>query len=437
VSCVANTEFEAAGNGANAGVGTVARISTGVGAGVGRGNGAAFPKQQASRIGDRRRLEVDPIEVLASSTDGSSWFSTEDPFSPYYWIQDLDGNSLYYSGTYCPNGNRRRLIDIVAGPGAGEVVRGEKEGYCPGALPSGTYLFRVTGFYSPRASTTTWQFCNTKGSAMQELVFKIAYPSNRRHPEGGANGLICTPIKLSTLDQVCAGYDPATILANRDVVLEGSLHLGGLNMRELSAKDRVVLSSAISQEFGEASADAVQDEDVTILSWEVLAPEHASHRSLGDAEGAVGVLSFQVKVSASKLGAHSNDREALEEMARRVHQYLSQSMSSGLFVAKVATKARAFESKISVNYARLLNLNVIHKSEVNKTMSGLATTVVSLVALVGIILSVMFLVKLSGSGRSYAPVDFAESCHGSSPCVTDTNLQHGLDPPGVTAESDE
>jgi len=321
-------------------------------------------------------------------------------------------------------------------------------------LPAGTYLFRVTGFYSPRAPTTKWQFCNTEGTALEELVFKIVYPKDRRLEVGGADGAdgaggedggedggddgpICVPLKLSTLDQVCSGYDAAATVASRDVVLEGSLHLGGLDVPELSAKDRVVLSSAISQEFGEASADAVQDEDVTILSWEVLAPEHASHRSLGDAEGAVGVLSFQVKVSASKLGAHSNDREALEEMARRVHQYLSQSMSSGLFVAKVATKARAFESKISVNYARLLNLNVIHKSEVNKTMSGLATTVVSLVALVGIILSVMFLVKLSGSGRSYAPVDFAESRHGSSPCVTDTNLQHGLDPPGVTVESDE
>jgi len=87
-----------------------------------------------------------------------------------------------------------------------------------------------------------------------------------------------------------------------------------------------------------------------------------------------------------------------------------------------------------VNYARLLSLKVIHKSEVNKAMSGLATTVVSLCALVGVIFGVMFVVKSRRSDRPYARVVLAESHHGSVMDVTKVDMQHGQVRPRATAE---
>ena len=58
----------------------------------------------------------------------------------------------------------------------------------------------------------------------------------------------------------------------------------------------------------------------------------------------------------------------------------------------------------SVNFAELLNLVVIHKTEVNQEMSNLANVIVSVGALFGIVFgAVMY--KLYNRKTTYSPVD--------------------------------
>ena len=95
-------------------------------------------------------------------------------------------------------------------------------------------------------------------------------------------------------------------------------------------------------------------------------------------------VDFKVKVSKQKFGSKGVDEGKLRE-------YFARSMSSGLFVAKLvnaATSQKADNLK-TVNFARLVDMQVFHESKVNAQMSSLASIVVSVGALIGVAFGVL------------------------------------------------
>ena len=75
-------------------------------------------------------------------------------------------------------------------------------------------------------------------------------------------------------------------------------------------------------------------------------------------------------------------------------------------------RAKAFEMEESnlktVKFAELVNLVVVHETNVNKTMSGVASMVVSIGALVGVLFGVVIYMQNKRKSE-YSPVDFSES----------------------------
>jgi len=184
-------------------------------------------------------------------------------------------------------------------------------------------------------------------------------------------------------------------------VLSGSIHLGGAQTTELTSREATVVQIALAQEFSDASSGAaVLEEDVNIISWDVFGTGSGS-RGLSNG---LARLNFEVKVSAKQLGSAS-----IEVATQHLKGYMRRSMSSGLFVAKLVSKASLMEQKTlqSVNFAELLDLNVLHKSVVNEGMSGLASVVVSIGALLGIAFGVVMYRSVSTRKSSYSVLSTA------------------------------
>jgi len=368
------------------------------------------------------------------SSSVGTWFRN-DQLGATWNIMDPDGDILYYAGTLC--GDRRRSLRVPgpgpapgAGVGAGAGGGGgggggggdDEDAMCPNYLPPGTYLFRVTGAGDP--SIPTWNFCNTAGSKQNELIFKIISTEedkdedkdegdeegHRRakrslHEEGedegeGDNGeaedggdgddYICVPLVLRNVTEVCAKEATELLgLGDSDEytkTLEGSMFLGASDLTNvLTSNEKSVLGNAIIQEFSEAATRySVSSEDVTITSWDVLSSSNSRQLSSGNT---MGRLVFRVKVATRKLGIDGSNEAAVEGMAAGFRAYLHRSMSSGAFSAKVISHAKALSQKNlqTVNFAELLDLVVIHETKLNEEMSGVASIVVAVGALFGIV----------------------------------------------------
>ena len=358
-------------------------------------------------------------------------------------------------GTMCP-ADARKLIekpDLPEPPNVGAGANGggdggegngegdEDEDMCLPELLPGTYKFRVTGALWPSRKDVSWKFCSTQGTAQEELLFKLVCVDDRRgllakppvpDAPGGGEGagagagggegageggcgedqeLICVPIELRTVDEVCYLIAKEMATGIEDVTLEGTIHLAGVAVPdELTMKQATVLKSAIAQEFLEADSKLkLQDSDVHITSWGIVGP--SGSQTSRNLENAIGKLSFRVKVGAHLLGdIHTN----VESAASNLKYYMQSSVSSGLFVAKVVSKATSFDesSLVSVNFAELLDLVVVHETKLNKEVSGIASVVVAVGALMGLVFGViMFRSTISQKGQ-YAALSSA-SLHDS------------------------
>ena len=114
-------------------------------------------------------------------------------------------------------------------------------------------------------------------------------------------------------------------------------------------------------------------------------------------------VDFKVKVSKQKFGSKGVDEVKLRE-------YFARSMSSGLFVAKLvnaATSQKADNLK-TVNFARLVDMQVFHESKVNAQMSSLASIVVSVGALIGVAFGVLVYRSYRQAGFKHTPLSTEE-----------------------------
>ena len=421
------------------GAGFGAGNGVGSGSGVGDGSSAGASGKgirKYKNVNPSRHLEEDEFGVTLYTNLGSStWFSSDYMF-PTYDIQDLDGNVLYLEGTLCAGDRRLGLVvppnppagkgDANGGGGGGGGGEGEEE-KCEFALGPGVYKYRVTGALYTYKQEISWEFCHTEGYAQQELLFKVVAQCDRRRAAvvpppvpavgagagaGGGDGAgagggggegdedcddyVCVPLELRTVTTVCTMLAEEIESNTEDYTLSGSIHIGGAQTAELTSRETTVLKSALAQEFSDASSGAaVLEEDVNIISWDVFGTGSGS-RGLSNG---LAKLSFEVKVNAQQLGSSSADLAT-----QHLKAYMRRSMSSGLFVAKLVSKASLMEQKSlqSVNFAELLDLNVLHKTIVNEGMSGLASVVVSLGALFGIAFGFVMYRSFSSKKQSYA-----------------------------------
>jgi len=282
-----------------------------------------------------------------------TWF-LENGFGAYYTLYSKDGLSIYYLGTLCgQNGNDQACeIDMLPGD----------------------YVYRVDGLFDPDAANLVWEFCNVKGGASTQVSITIN------------DDCECTVTEVLNLDDICEmmedDYEAETV-----VTLSGTFDLGGLLSADLTHDDESTIRNAINKEISDASnkqGDGVLG--VSKLSWSA-APGYDKDRRLDGKEGPIARVSFEVKVLGERFGMKKSESHGFELLNGNMKNYLSRSMSAGVFVAKLIHVARSQNSLNlqSVNFARLINLNVVHETKLNEELSSVASVLVCVGALFGIV----------------------------------------------------
>jgi len=177
---------------------------------------------------------------------------------------------------------------------------------------------------------------------------------------------------------------------------------GGVDGAAFSPDETNLLRQAITQEFNDAKLGAAPLPEDAISVTTPLALEMAVDTRMLDVDAAVGVtrqVAFKVKMNVPRF-----ETAALKK-------YLDMSMSSGLFVTRIRSLCRSVEvvNLKSVTRASLLDLRVIHETMENKEFSLMATMVVCVWGLVGLIFGVLLIASyMRSTSPKYTLVNSAD-----------------------------
>jgi hypothetical protein len=250
-------------------------------------------------------------------------------------------------------------------------------GVCDIVLEPGCYVFRVDGAFNPDIDEITWEFCGAQGGSKTQLNFCV--DSNMQ----------CRAKSIKTAEEICAtvGSD----LSSTTVTLAGTFHLGGLNVADISETESKAIHNALIQEFNDASDSPNGKGAVEIqkLSWIAAAADskafgitsndlYAYQRRLDDNNNHITTVSFEVKLLAERFGVKNIDESGLNHLHTHMNNYLSRSMSVGVFGTKLAHAARSVYSKNleSVDFIRLGTLKVANKDIIKNEISILSTMLI-------------------------------------------------------------
>lgn len=170
--------------------------------------------------------------------------------------------------------------------------------FCENVIPhNGDFVFRVAGI-EPEDDASTWEFCGKKGGINEELQFTMR------------NGVCVAGAKLSA-EEYCAG-----LLSN--VVISGSLILGGVNAESFTTLDATVLESDLKL--------LMPTTGVAIKSW------------TNSDNGLRVHFSANIESDVNLLFFHSN----LDNMVSTIRSDLSLSVSNGVFKDQLNNALDAF-----------------------------------------------------------------------------------------------
>eukprot|EP00607_Mallomonas_marina_P010346 CAMPEP_0182422840 /NCGR_PEP_ID=MMETSP1167-20130531/8653_1 /TAXON_ID=2988 /ORGANISM="Mallomonas Sp, Strain CCMP3275" /LENGTH=1115 /DNA_ID=CAMNT_0024601255 /DNA_START=643 /DNA_END=3990 /DNA_ORIENTATION=+ len=358
----------------------------------------------------KRRGLLEPIQSydLAYSMKGynGSWYSPNGLGAKFYI--SYDDEDLILSGTLC-------------GAGAQFV-----NNTCDCAFDDGEYRWHVTGALSDYSDEVRWSFCGVIGKAGSELLFRV---------EEGR----CVPLGLKYVTAVCSDTvrekeemedgvmreEPAELTeggVNVALTVHGVVELEGLGQGPMSVEDTEAVRQAITQEFRDAQLGTMLPDEATSVRplladiEKHAAAARARSRRLETQEESgstlestvmtgVKQIAFQVKMSVPRFST------------KGLKKYLDKSMSSGLFVTRVKGVSKLAQNAglMGVTKASLLDLHVIHETLENREFSLLATGVVIVCGLAGLVFAAMIVRsyrrvrKLEYSLVRVSDFDFSES----------------------------
>ena len=297
-----------------------------------------------------------------------------------YQITDNDGRDVLYLGTLCQDAQ----VNMYSG------------GKCNINLNPGCYIFRVDGAFDPDIDRIAWNFCGTNGGAQTQLNFCVE------------KNLQCKATSTSTFEEMCR--DMVTDLSSTTLSISGTFHLGGMKVAELTEKDTLAIQNALIKEFSDASDSPNKKGVVEIskLSWERADP-HVSELSDDttrrlDYSGFTTSITFEVKLLAERFGINTIDDTGMKKLHHHMNNYLSKSMSTGIFTTKLVHAANTVKSKNleSVLFAKLRSLKVSqHKIRLNNNISILANIIIIGSVFLGFIFSILTYRYLSSGSIGY------------------------------------
>lgn len=316
----------------------------------------------------RRSRKLGSGNDLGMDGYNGTWH-TADGLGATWAIADQSGYTYYYLGSYCSSGFA------------------DDDGLCVDLLP-GCYSFKVTGYFATNKDAIKWDYCGVNGGVMSELPFCI--DENYK----------CKPGTL--VESKCVAVDSAVYMVQADeVTLSGSFDLGGMEQPNLSDADQQVVQRAMDQELSnvpEASRGMQMTLQFSPAPTAVPFPGLPQRGLASGGDVALSRVSFVVRMST---GSHSLDTRA--DLRSSLTAYLSRSMSSGLFAARVAQVAHSSDAKNlqRVSFARLVELSVLHETELNERVSSSANVVVIAGAILGVAFGFLLFRKIRTGDSRY------------------------------------
>ena len=331
-------------------------------------------KLDKNKFFKRSLSEMSSESVSSSSSSlvlggGGIWFYSNG-LGTYYQITDTHGLDVLYYGTICQN----------------TLANKKSGGKCDINLAPGCYIFRVDGAFDPDIEQISWDFCGSKGGAQTQLNFCVD------------DNLQCKPTRVDTAEQMCTDMiteSPSTTV----LTMSGTFHLGGMKVAELSEKDTLAIRNALVKEFSDASDSPNKKGlvEVSKLSWSRADPQadalsQDQNRRL-DYSGFTAIVSFEANLLAERFGFKTvGDDGELKKLHHHMNNYLSRSMSEGIFAKKATEAARSVSSKNleSINFAKLGSVRVNYKQHTLINKPALLSYAIMIGSvLIGVAFSVM------------------------------------------------
>jgi hypothetical protein len=214
--------------------------------------------------------------LVLIAEEGQSWYHTSQ-LSTSYYISDLAGHRLFYTGTACS--------DII------ETNSLE----CDISLPDGQYVLRFGGAvrsFTLVQDALDWQFCGFTGmetsgaggsAIQQQLIFDVI-------------GNVCIPYSLTYVDDICIDTSP-------DLQFDVSIILSGVSESALTSADISGLEAAVASVLGVDASHmklASRNQDVFIFHFSTDVSKFGFDSS--DAEDSIAAMEYFDGIITDKSG---------------------------------------------------------------------------------------------------------------------------------------
>ena len=248
-----------------------------------------------------------------------------------YYLSDVTGYKLYYTGSPC----------------------GPKTGICPLDLADGQYLWKVS-------AGAVWDFCGQSGSGDNPYQFSFVI-------QDGSCAVVAS--------------EEEELGAKLPVTITGTLQLTGVDGIGFREEESAVIQGALAMELNDARicTDQLSAQDVylsTITSSRLLLTANSN-----------GILFLQFEINAQSLRKLiPEDLHAYISKSMKAGLFVSRVSSDA--------KSKGVNTLLSVTHATVSDLAIVHHISTNENMSVVSSIVVACFAFVGIALLILLSVTL-------------------------------------------
>jgi hypothetical protein len=301
-------------------------------------------------------------------------------------------------------------------------------------LPPGNYTWRVTGALNPYYKEVSYEFCGMKGATSSEILFEIDCDGHCVPLKSSSLEDICNADDENDLDKDY-GIDLKTEVANKmgkrgrdydkgkymltrkarygankmnnkkevedegrsyrsrrykqgkrgvtrrrnrgvslsdsHVLLEGSIHLHGLNTTELTSEDLDLIRNTLEEElFNIVDDGSLLNDTAEMNSWNLTVTQMSGDTSIVSRKLDTH-KTYSLEVLFHLIAPSNIFGDDTAEVVRgNLHAYLHHSMDSGLFLARLLSGVQDENNLVAIEAMILNKLTIISDTDMNYITPG-------------------------------------------------------------------
>jgi len=325
---------------------------------------------------------------LSPSLSGheDTWYNTDGTGAKYY-ITFADGG-LYFSGTLCPSSLSSLSSSLSF------VSHKVPSKSCNIDFQDGSYYWRVTGALSNQKEDIQWNFCGETGGASSEMYFLVK--NGKCKVYGGVTYVEDMPCDS---DVSLTGSDVSLDTTDQSVKAHGVLQIKGQtspsSSNSLSLSSTEVIKKALNEELADAflslSNDNNKVKENSILSIFDVSSSYLSSNQEEKNIKNKRILIEKESVYHVQFVMHLSSSVEMFSLKK----YLERSLTSGLFITRLhrLSSTSSDPSLLAVTSSSLLNLQILHEKMENRTFSLLATVVIIICGVSGLVFSILLMLS--------------------------------------------